>query len=233
MAVRRVDEGDALGAWIEHVLHTVPPLAVYLVVAVIVMCESLGVPLPGEVALVTGSLLALGGEINPWILAACVAVAATSGDSIGFLIGKTGGRKLLDWAGRKWPKHFGPSHVAVAEKIFRERGWWAVFFGRFIALLRILAGPLAGISKMHYPKFLSANALGALCWSFGTVALITFAGKGAEVWLGRFSWIGLIAAIIAGLIIGWYIKRHTNRMAAEHEASNADSDAEERADTSS
>ena len=69
---------------------------------------------------------------------------------------------LFERLGKRFPKHFGPGHVALAKQLFARWGVWAVFFGRFIALLRILAGPLAGALKMRYPHFLAANATGAL-----------------------------------------------------------------------
>src|SRR5204862_172864 len=83
--------------------------------------------------------------------------AAMTGDSIGYLIGHRAGSPLFDWLGRKFPRHFGPGHVALAERVFTRHGVWAVFFGRFIALLRIFAGPLAGSLRMPYGRFLAAN----------------------------------------------------------------------------
>ncbi len=64
---------------------------------------------------------------------------------------------------------------------------WAVFFGRFVALLRIFAGPLAGVLRMPYWKFLIANVLGGIVWAGGTTAVIYYVGVVAEVWLKRFS----------------------------------------------
>ena len=96
---------------------------------------------------------------------------------------------LFVWAGRKMPRHFGPSHVTAAERLFARWGMLAVFFGRFIALLRIFAGPLAGALRMHYPRFLIANVLGGICWAAGTTFAVYFLGIVAERWLQRFSWI--------------------------------------------
>jgi membrane protein DedA with SNARE-associated domain len=119
---------------------------------------------------------------------------------------------LFVWAGRKMPRHFGPSHVAAAERLFARWGMLAVFFGRFIALLRIFAGPLAGALHMHYPRFLIANVLGGICWAAGTTFAVYFLGIVAERWLQRFSWIGLVVAVIAGLTIGAVVKRRTARL---------------------
>ncbi|GAA0465782.1 DedA family protein [Streptomyces sp. NPDC046215] len=185
---------------IQEWLETVPAVAVYLMVGGVIGLESLGIPLPGEIVLVSATLLAATQDhINPYILGACAIAGAIIGDSIGYLIGRKGGQPLLDWLGRKFPKHFGPRHVATAERSFQKWGMWAVFFGRFIALLRIFAGPLAGVLKMPYWKFLIANVLGGIVWAGGTVAVIYSVGKVAEEWLKKFSWLGLLAAVLFGL----------------------------------
>ncbi|MEU7135762.1 DedA family protein [Streptomyces sp. NPDC046261] len=185
---------------IQEWLETVPAIAVYLLVGGVIGLESLGIPLPGEIVLVSATLLAATQDhINPYILGACAIAGAIIGDSIGYLIGRKGGKPLLAWLGRKFPKHFGPHHVATAERSFQKWGMWAVFFGRFIALLRIFAGPLAGVLKMPYWKFLIANVLGGVVWAGGTVAVIYSVGKVAEEWLKKFSWLGLVAAVLFGL----------------------------------
>ncbi|MFI9234985.1 DedA family protein [Streptomyces cinnamoneus] len=185
---------------IQEWLETVPAIAVYLLVGGVIGLESLGIPLPGEIVLVSATLLAATQDhINPYILGACAIAGAIVGDSIGYLIGRKGGKPLLEWLGRKFPKHFGPHHVATAERSFQKWGMWAVFVGRFIALLRIFAGPLAGVLKMPYWKFLIANVLGGIVWAGGTVAVIYSVGKVAEEWLKKFSWLGLVAALLFGL----------------------------------
>jgi membrane protein DedA with SNARE-associated domain len=125
---------------------------------------------------------------------------------------------LFDRLGRRFPKHFGPAPIALAERLFARWGVWAVFFGRFIALLRILAGPLAGALKMRYPRFLAANAAGGLCWAGGTTALVYYAGLAAERWLSRFSWIGLIVAVLVGATVAFLLRERIARAVAELEA---------------
>ena len=125
---------------------------------------------------------------------------------------------LFDWLGRRLPRHFGPGHVALAEKIFTRWGSHAVFFGRFIALLRIFAGPLAGALKMRYPRFLAANVAGAICWAGGTAALVYYAGLAAERWLERFSWIALVVAVVGGVTAAILLRKRTARAIAELEA---------------
>ncbi|WP_156689318.1 DedA family protein [Mycobacterium sp. Marseille-P9652] len=204
---------------VEALLHTIPPVAVYLVVCGVVGVESLGVPLPGEIVLVSAALMSSHHDlaVNPVGVGAAVVVGAVVGDSIGYAIGRRFGMPLFDRLGRRFPKHFGPGHVALAEKLFNKWGVRAVFFGRFIALLRILAGPLAGALKMHYPRFLAANVSGAICWAGGTTALVYFAGMAAERWMERFSWVALVVAIVFGLIAAYALRERTSRMIAELE----------------
>jgi membrane protein DedA with SNARE-associated domain len=199
---------------VDAVLMAIPPLAVYLVVGLVVGVESLGVPLPGEIVLVSAALLASHHElaVDPVVVGASAIVGAIVGDSIGYLIGRRFGLVLFDRLGRRFPKHMGPRHVALAERVFSRWGTWAVFFGRFVALLRIFAGPLAGALRMRYPRFLVANVSGAIVWAGGTTAAVYFLGIIAEQWLSRFSWIGLGLAVAVGLAVALVVKRRTHRM---------------------
>lgn len=200
-------------------LETIPAIAVYIVVGLIIGLESMGIPLPGEVTLISAALLAATHpEHISWI---GVAIGASSGailgDSLGYFIGRRYGRRLLTWAGRKYPKHFGPEHVEGAERLLTKWGMLAIFVGRFIALLRILAGPIAGMLHMHYPRFLIANAAGGIVWAGGTAFVIYKLGEVAEKWLGKFSWIGLIAAVLIGLITAAVFRRKAAKHKREEE----------------
>jgi membrane protein DedA with SNARE-associated domain len=192
---------------IETWMATLSPIWVYLLVGGVIGIESMGIPVPGEITLVTASLLSVTTKIDPWLVAASASAGAIIGDSIGYFIGRRGGRHLLERVGRRFPKHFGPTHLAKAERAFQRWGVWAVFFGRFIALLRILAGPLAGALHVPYGKFLAANALGGLTWAFGTVFTIYYVGRAAEKWLKDFSWIALALAVVAGLATTVWLRR--------------------------
>ncbi|OBI88567.1 DedA family protein [Mycobacterium asiaticum] len=208
---------------VEALLQTIPPLAVYLVVGGIVGLESLGIPLPGEIVLVSAALMSSHHElaVNPVGVGAAAVLGAVIGDSIGYSIGRRFGMPLFDRLGRRFPKHFGPGHVALAERTFNRWGVRAVFFGRFIALLRIFAGPLAGALKMPYPRFLVANVCGGICWAGGTTALVYFAGVAAERWLSRFSWVALVIAIICGVTAAILLRERTSRAIAELEEEHA------------
>ncbi|MFI9209760.1 DedA family protein [Streptomyces sp. NPDC053253] len=201
---------------VQEWLETIPAVAIYALVGVVIGLESLGIPLPGEIVLVSSALLASQhGDINPYVLGACATAGAIIGDSIGYAIGRKGGRPLLVWLGKKFPKHFSEANVALAERSFQKWGMWAVFFGRFIALLRIFAGPLAGVLHMPYWKFLIANVFGGILWAGGTTAVIYSVGIVAEAWLKRFSWLGLVLAVLIGVASMLIIKNRAKKAAAE------------------
>ncbi|MFE2883134.1 DedA family protein [Streptomyces graminifolii] len=201
---------------VQEWLDSVPAVAVYAVVALVIGVESLGIPLPGEIVLVSAALLSSQHSgINPIVLGACASLGAVIGDSIGYAIGRKGGRPLLAWLAEKFPRHFSEGHVATAERSFEKWGMWAVFFGRFIALLRIFAGPLAGVLRMPYWKFLIANLLGGVVWAGGTTAVVYYVGMVAEDWLKRFSYFGLAAAVLVGLASMLIVRRRAQKMTAE------------------
>jgi len=188
----------AMGA-ITDWLGTLPPALLYLMVAAVIGTESMGIPLPGEIALVTASLLAASGHAEIWWVAIAGCAGAIVGDSVGYAIGRRGGRSLLERVGRRFPDHFGPTQLASAERAFDRWGVWAIFFGRFVALLRILAGPLAGALRVPYPRFLLANAAGGIVWAGGTAVVIYLAGRAAERWLQGFAWVALVVAVLFGI----------------------------------
>jgi membrane protein DedA with SNARE-associated domain len=205
---------------VDALLQSIPPLTVYVVVGLVVGIESLGIPLPGEIVLVSAALLSSRHElaVNPIGVGVAAVIGAVLGDSSGYAIGRRLGLPLFDRLGRRFPNHFGPGHVAFAEQLFDRWGARAVFLGRFIALLRIFAGPLAGALKMRYPRFLLANVSGAVCWAGGTTALVYYAGVAAERWLTRFSWIALLLAVVCGVIAAILLRDRTSRAIADLEA---------------
>lgn len=213
-------------------LSSIPPLAVYMLLLFAIGVESMGIPVPGEMALVSASLLAVGGALSPWGVAISAAAGAIVGDSIGYVIGRRGGKALFDRLGRRFPRHLGPDKIERAERIFRRHGLWAVFFGRFIALLRILAGPLAGWLRLPYRKFLFANAGGGILWAGGTTTAVYLAGQAAERYLKNASWILLLVSLAIGALTMLVVRHRARRaMAAEtHDKDETDDPAENDAD---
>ena len=202
-------------------LGGLPPLLIYLVVGAIILTESMGIPIPGELTLVSAALLAASGVTNIFWVATAAAIGAIIGDSIGYYIGHRGGRPLLERFGRRFPRHFGPPHLARAEQVFQRWGVWAVFFGRFVALLRILAGPLAGALRVPYRKFLVANASGGITWAFLTAYAVYAAGRTAERYLQDFSWVALALAVVLGVASTLFLRYRAARTAARIEAEQA------------
>ncbi|WP_406315545.1 DedA family protein [Streptosporangium sp. NBC_01639] len=200
---------------VDEWLQAIPPVWVCALVGLVIGVESLGIPLPGEIVLVSSALLAAQGVVDPLWVGISASAGAVIGDSIGYAIGRKGGQPLFDRLGRRFPKHFGPAHIAKAGHYFHRYGMWTVFFGRFIALLRILAGPLAGALRMPYWRFLTANVLGGIAWAGGTTAVIYYLGRVAEKWLKGFSWVGLGLAVLLGVTTTLIVKRRAARLVGQ------------------
>jgi membrane protein DedA with SNARE-associated domain len=198
-------------------LADVPSGLIYLIVAVVIGVESLGIPLPGEIVLVSAALYAASGHTSIWWVAVAASLGAIIGDSIGYAIGRRGGRSWLERLGRRFPKHLGPGPLARAERTFYRWGVMAIFFGRFVALLRVLAGPVSGALRIPYPKFLAANVAGGIVWASGTAIAVYALGKAAEQWLSRFSWIALVVAILGGVITTLVLRKRAASSVVELE----------------
>jgi membrane protein DedA with SNARE-associated domain len=193
-------------------------MVIYMLVAAVIGLESLGVPLPGEIVLVSAALLASQRSADPLLVGVFAIAGAVIGDSVGYAIGRRGGKRLFQRLGTKFPRHFGPDHLATAERSFQRWGMWAVFFGRFVALLRIFAGPLAGTLRMPYWKFLIANVLGGIAWAGGTTAAVYYVGMVAEAWLQRFSYLALTAVVLLGAAAFLVVRRRARSRAASTQA---------------
>ncbi|MDF0531388.1 DedA family protein [Tsukamurella sp. 8F] len=216
---------------LDSLLQHIPVPAVYALTGFAVGIESLGVPLPGEVILVTAALLSSHHElaVSPHGVAACAVVGACIGDGIGYLVGRRWGTKLFTKLQHWFPHHVNDDLIAYAEHVFARYGVFAVFFGRFVALLRIFAGPLAGSLKMPPARFFSANVLGGICWAAGTVYLVYYLGVVAEKWLKNFSYVGLGIALVFAVLASTVLRRAMNRRVAEFAAQRrvADGSAQE------
>ncbi|NMG57125.1 DedA family protein [Geitlerinema sp. P-1104] len=137
--------------------------------------ENAGLPLPGETLTLVGGFLAGEGELDYWIVLLCATGGAILGDNFGYWIGKWGGFPLMLRIGKLLRVPEGQLYRLRDE--FSKNAAKAVFLGRFVALLRIFAGPLAGISDMPYGKFFLCNAAGATVWASVMVSLSFFVGR--------------------------------------------------------
>lgn len=197
-----------------------PAPAVYALTGLIILVESIGIPLPGEIMLVSASLFASGPHphVSIHLVALCAILGAVIGDSIGYLVGRRYGDRLFVWLGARFPRHVNDETIGYAKHAFHRHGMWAVFFGRFVALLRIFAGPLAGSLHMRYPRFLVANMLGAICWAGGTAYGVHFLGQVAEKWMKNFSYVGLIVAVLFGVALSTVLRTRISRNIEEYAA---------------
>jgi membrane protein DedA with SNARE-associated domain len=136
----------------------------YLVVFLLVMLESIGVPVPGETALIGAALYAGStGKLEIWGVIAVAIAGAIIGDNIGFAIGRYGGARLLLRHGHKIHLHEGRLKIGIW--LFRRHGGKVVFWGRFVSILRTYAAFLAGTNQMAWGRFLVFNAAGAVVWA--------------------------------------------------------------------
>ena len=136
----------------------------YLVVFLVVLIESMGVPVPGETVLIGAALYAGStGKLEIWWVIAAAIAGAIIGDNIGFAIGRYGGAKFLLKHGHKIRLHEGRLKIGIW--LFRRHGGKVVFWGRFVSILRTWAAFLAGVNQMRWPRFLVFNAAGAIVWA--------------------------------------------------------------------
>lgn len=135
----------------------------YWAVAVALLLENSGVPVPGETVLLLASFLAYSQhELKLPLVIMVGTIAATLGDNLGFALGLYGGRPLLDRHQKLF--HVNDATLALGERLFDKYGAFTVFFARFVFGMRIVAGPLAGVLRMPWKKFLTFNFLGAALW---------------------------------------------------------------------
>lgn len=190
---------------------------VYGLVALLVFGEAalfIGFVLPGETSVIVAGVIASKGHVNIAVLCALVVAAAIVGDSVGYAVGHRYGEKLLTLPVIRHRQ------VALQRALegLRQRGPIYVFIGRFTAFLRAVMPGLAGMSKMHYQRFLIANALGGLIWGVGYALLGYFAGSALSRVERYASWLG-IALLAIVLALAWVLHlRRQRRDAASDDA---------------
>jgi undecaprenyl-diphosphatase len=179
----------------------------YVILFGLVGAESTGAPVPGETALITAGILASRGQFRIELVILVAALAAIIGDNLGYLIGRTGGRRLLERPG--FLEKHRRAVLTKGEPFFEKHGPKAVFLGRWVAGLRIAAAWLAGINRMPWPVFLFWNALGGIAWATSVGLLAYFLGPTAEQ---LFKYVGLVGVgAVVLLLAAFVVWRHLRR----------------------
>ena len=197
-------------------LSTYGAVGFYLVVFLLVFSGTglfIGAFIPfitGDSLIFAAGLLAHSNQkVNIWVLALGVGLAAFIGDQLGFVLGRHYGRPYLDKRTGTWIH----SAIAKSEIFYENLGWWAVVVARFIPWARVFVPAIAGISRMNYYKFLSANLVGALAWGVGltltgyysaTIPAVNKAAYGIAMFF-------IIGSIVAGMRT-WWRNRHADQL---------------------
>jgi membrane protein DedA with SNARE-associated domain len=170
----------------------------YLAVFVGILLENLGIPLPGETITIVGGFLAGSGELNYWLVLATAAMGAFIGGIGGYFVGSYGGWKAI----LAVAKIFRIQELQLEEikTKFSDNAVRAVFFGRFIPLIRIFSSPMAGVVEMPFGKFLAVNLVGAVTWASVMTTLAFFVGRIVSLeqlleWVSKFAILALFIAI--------------------------------------
>jgi membrane protein DedA with SNARE-associated domain len=182
-------------------LETIQALASqygYLAVFIGILLENLGIPLPGETITIVGGFLAGSGELNYWLVLGTAAMGAFIGGIGGYFVGNYGGWKTI----LAVAKIFRIQELQLEEikTKFSDNAVRAVFFGRFIPIIRIFSSPMAGVVEMPFSKFLAVNLAGAITWASVMTTLAFFVGRIVSLeqlleWVSKFAILALFIAI--------------------------------------
>lgn len=193
--------------WLHGLITTYGLVVLFFVL----MFEAIGVPLPGESALIAASLYAASTqEFSILSVVAVAASAAIVGDNIGYLIGRRIGFPLLERYG--YLVKLTDARLRIGRYLFLKHGGKIVFFGRFVAFLRTFTALLAGASRMHWSHFLLMNMLGGICWAsaFGFGAYLLGAEFHRIAGPAGFVVLGVAIMLIAAGVI--FMRRHEGEM---------------------
>jgi membrane protein DedA with SNARE-associated domain len=188
----------------------------YLLPAIIGL-ESMGIPSPGETALVAAAVLASQGKLQISLVILIGCASAIVGDNIGYWLGRKVGREVLERPGPFYKRRM--TLIRVGDEFFEKHGGKTVFLARWIALIRVAAAWLAGINEMKFSHFFVWNALGGITWgvTFGLVGY--YAGQAGKKVLAQ---AGIVGAIVLGvMIVGGLLWLRVRERRAEQAAREA------------
>jgi membrane protein DedA with SNARE-associated domain len=208
------------------VLHSLEPTLNnygYLAVAGLVLLEDFGVPVPGETVLILAAVYAGAGRLNIVLVGLLAFVAAVIGDNIGFAVGHFGGRPLVERFGRYI--FLTPERLNKTTAFFERHGGKIVVVARFIEGLRQANGIIAGISGMHWAKFLIFNAIGAALWVAVWCSIGYFSGSHIDSIYNTATRYSTYLAIAFGvLVLAWIARVVWRRRARRADDSVSETD---------
>ncbi len=167
----------------------------YWVIFVGILLENLGIPLPGETVTLVGGFLAGSDELSYWLVLSNAIAGAVIGGICGYWVGRFGGWSILVRISSFF--RISENRIVLIKEQFSKNAGRAIFFGRFLALVRILSAPLAGIAEVPFRKFLLYNLAGAIAWASVMVTLAFFAGRIVSLeqlvaWVSQFAIVALL-----------------------------------------
>jgi len=181
----------------------------YFVVFFGVLLENAGVPVPGETILLAGAVLARLGHLSIVSVVSIAIVGAMLGDNVGFLIGRRGGRRLLERHGRLLG--LTKARLQQFDAFFARHGAKTVFIARFVTGLRVVGAVLAGASTLPWGTFLVFSAAGAVAWActFGAVGYaLGYSWETIERWIGH---LGLVLLVVLAVVAVLALARSRRR----------------------
>ena len=180
---------------------------------VLLALESFGLPVPGETALIACSVLAAQGSLSiGWVVVVGV-LAAIIGDNLGYWAARKGGRPLLKR--HRLTRSYAEKYLPRGERLFAKHGGKAVFLGRFVAVLRVTAAWVAGLSHMHWWRFLAWNAAGGIVWATGVSLISYYLGDAAASAIGKYGLYAAGGALLLSALGFVIVKRIEKRVLKE------------------
>jgi membrane protein DedA with SNARE-associated domain len=164
----------------------------YWIVFTAILLDNAGLPIPGELLLLTFGVVAKDGHLDPLLGLAVAATAALVGDNIGYWFGRLAGTRVLARAGRM--PRFKPGNASVV-------------FGRFVVGARVLLAPVAGVTRMPFGRFLLFDSVGCLVWAGAFILIGYTSGVRLETIQHGFRMISVLAQVALVVGGGWIAYR--------------------------
>jgi membrane protein DedA with SNARE-associated domain len=186
-----------------------------LLLFALLLLESFGLPLPGETALIACSVLASQGGLSiVWVIVVAI-LAAILGDNLGYWTARKGGRALL--LRYSFTRRYAERYLPRGERFFAKHGGKAVFIARFVAVLRVTAAWVAGLSHMGWWRFFAWNAAGGIVWATLVALVSYFLGSAAASAIGRYGLFAAGGALVLALLGLLIVRRIERRVVEEDE----------------